>query len=490
MLLAIIFWMYGGYAWLTNAVAADTAARRLVLLGGMAGFLLVSLTVPEAFDGGGLAFGLAYAVVVLVHIGLFSRTQRVRSASDLVRVGLLNVAGTALILVGGAIGGVTQLVLWILVPLVWWLVSPYRGLSGGFDIGAAHFVERHGLVLIIAIGESLVGLALGLGDLELGPSVAAVAVLGLALSACLWWTYFGGDDTLAEHALAAAPRERRGRMSIEAFGHADLGLLLGVIAIAAGLEAGAHEPFHALDFGHAVALGGGVALYLVSDAWFRQRLRIGRPWPRALAAIPGIRHRRGRTLGRCGTGRDVGGSCSRSCLRWNRGGPSPGLAEMRRAGTMPVSLLQSAILIRFECTVECEESAMVLALTSVEWHRVDGGLRVRHPHRLSAADVRDPGGRSRTEHRVGNDLRKSRPCHCRLLGPNLRQPGLGCGRCPDRLHLPPLRPTRTASIRQPADVRRVEHPDLHHCLRRSVAVRHRIRLGGSAQILQRSCRTC
>jgi low temperature requirement protein LtrA len=227
-------------------------------------------------------------VVVLVHIGLFSRTQRVRSASDLVRVGLLNVAGTALILVGGAVGGVTQLVLWILVPLVWWLLSPYRGLSGGFDIGAAHFVERHGLVLIIAIGESLVELALGLSELELGPSVAAVAVLGLALSACLWWTYFGGDDTLAEQALTAAPPERRGRLAIQAFGHADLGLLLGVIAIAAGLEAGAHDPFHPLDLGHAVALGGGAALYLASDAWFRQRLRIGRPGPRALAALPAV----------------------------------------------------------------------------------------------------------------------------------------------------------------------------------------------------------
>ena len=99
----------------------------------------------RGLDGGGLAFGLAYAVVVLVHIGLFTRTQRVRSASDLVRVGLINVAGTVLILVGGALGGVTQLVLWILVPLVWWLVSPYRAFSGGFEIGAAHFVERHGL---------------------------------------------------------------------------------------------------------------------------------------------------------------------------------------------------------------------------------------------------------------------------------------------------------------------------------------------------------
>jgi low temperature requirement protein LtrA len=151
-----------------------------------------------------------------------------------------------------------------------------------------HFVERHGLVLIIAIGESLIALALGLGDLKLGPALAAVAVLGLALSACLWWTYFGGDDTGAEHALTAAPRERRGRLAIEAFGHAYLGLLLGVIAIAAGLEGGAHHPFGPLALGYAIALGGGVALYLASDAWFRWRLRIGRPGLRALAAIPAL----------------------------------------------------------------------------------------------------------------------------------------------------------------------------------------------------------
>ena len=188
-------------------------------------------------------------------------------------------------------------------------------------------------------------------------------MLGLALSACLWWTYFGGDDALAEYALAAAPRERRGRMSIEAFGHADLGLLLGVIAIAAGLEAGAHEPFHALDFGHAVALGGGVALYLVSDAWFRQRLRIGRPWPRVLAAIPAFAtvavglwvaaQRRSRRWW----------PCSRSCLRWNRGGPPTrlsGAGTARHAARCPVA---SEILVRFERTVKCEESTMVLALT-------------------------------------------------------------------------------------------------------------------------------
>ena len=94
VLLAIIFWMYGGYAWLTNAVAADTAARRLVLLGGMAGFLVLAHR-PSAFAGGGVCLRPRVRGGRAVHIGLFTRTQRVRSASDLVRVGLLNVAGTA-----------------------------------------------------------------------------------------------------------------------------------------------------------------------------------------------------------------------------------------------------------------------------------------------------------------------------------------------------------------------------------------------------------
>ena len=75
LMLGVIYWMYGGYAWLTNAVAPDRAARRLVLLGGMAGYLVLALTIPDAFSGDDLAFGLAYLVVVSIHAGLFSRTS-------------------------------------------------------------------------------------------------------------------------------------------------------------------------------------------------------------------------------------------------------------------------------------------------------------------------------------------------------------------------------------------------------------------------------
>jgi len=284
LMLAIIFWMYGGYVWLTNAVSADRASRRLVLLAGMAGFFIVALTVPNAFDGGGLAFGLAYAVVIAVHIGLFSRASRVRSILGVLRLGRFNALIAVAVIVGGAVGGVIQLAVWSGVVLLAWLVVP-RISPGSFDIGAAHFVERHGLVVIVAIGESVVALGLGLRDLPVGPGLIAVALLGLALSACLWWAYFGGDDQRAEEALMAAPPARRSMLAIQSYGYAHLALLLGIIAIAAAVEEIAHHPADVLDIGLAVALGAGGALYLGGQAGFRRVLTIGTPIPRLLAAV-------------------------------------------------------------------------------------------------------------------------------------------------------------------------------------------------------------
>ncbi len=283
LMLAIIFWMYGGYVWLTNAVSADRASRRLVLLAGMAGFFVVALTVPEAFDGGGLAFGLAYAVVIAVHIGLFSRASRVRSMLGVLRLGRFNALIAVAVVVGGVVGGVVQLAVWSVVVLFAWLVVP-RISPGSFDIGAAHFVERHGLVVIVAIGESVVALGLGLGDLPVGPALVAIALLGLALSACLWWAYFGGDDQRAEEALMGAPPARRSMLAIQSYGYAHLALLLGIISIAAAVEEIAHHPADVLNIGLAVALGTGGALYLGGQAGFRRVLTIGTPVPRLLAA--------------------------------------------------------------------------------------------------------------------------------------------------------------------------------------------------------------
>jgi low temperature requirement protein LtrA len=292
LMLGVIWWMYGGYAWLTNTVAPDRAARRMLLLGGMAGFLVLALAVPQAFSGGGVAFGLAYLVVVGVHAGLFTRTSRAQTVRAVFRLAPFNLASALLVLAAVLLGGTAQYLLWAAALALEWVATPRLAGVVDFDVQPAHFVERHGLVVIVALGESIVAIGIGAAGLPVDLPLVGVAVLGLLLSACLWWAYFGGDDVRAEHALGAASRERRPALALRAFGYWHLLLLLGVIALAAGLKKVVAHPFDALHPEEAVALAGGVTLFLVGDVLFRRSLDIGRGYGRgvgaalALAAIP------------------------------------------------------------------------------------------------------------------------------------------------------------------------------------------------------------
>jgi low temperature requirement protein LtrA len=284
LMLVVIFWMYGGYAWLTNAVTVDQGARRVLLLGGMAGYLVLALAIPEAFHGAGTAFGLAYLGVVAVHTLLFLRADSEGARQGIRTIAPFNLFTALLVLAGGIAGGTAQYVLWAIAAVAEWL-TPRLLQEGTFEISPAHFVERHGLVVIVAIGESVVAIGIGAEGLDLTFGLAALAVLGLLLSACLWWTYFGGDDSLAEEALAGAPDAERPRLAIDAWGYCHLGLLLGIIAVAAGVKHVLGHPGDALPDKDAILLAGGAALYLASDAAFRRRLRIGTSAVRALTAV-------------------------------------------------------------------------------------------------------------------------------------------------------------------------------------------------------------
>jgi low temperature requirement protein LtrA len=283
LMLGVIFYMYGGYAWLTNAVAPDRAARRLLLLGGMAGFLVLALAVPRAFLEGDLAFGLAYLVVVGVHAGLFSRTSEANTIRSLLRLAPINFASALLVLAAVMVEGTAGYLLWAGAFLLEWVAPELAGI-GGFRVAPAHFVERHGLVVIVALGESIVAIGIGAADLPVGPGLTSVAVLGLLLAACLWWAYFGGDDARAERALAAVPEDHRAVVALRAFGHWHLLLLLGIIVLAAGLKDAIGHAYDPLDLAHALMLSGGAALFLAGNVLFRRTLRIGPGRLRAAAA--------------------------------------------------------------------------------------------------------------------------------------------------------------------------------------------------------------
>jgi low temperature requirement protein LtrA len=286
LMLGVIWWMYDGYAWLTNAVPPDRASRRVFLLAAMAAYLVLALAIPDAFRGSGASFGIAYLAIVLIHSGLFASSTSQKITRAIFTLAPINLLSALLVLAGGIAGGTAQYVLWALAFVSEWS-TPLFLRSGGFLIGPAHFVERHGLVVIIAIGESVVAVGIGAGGLPIDLALVGMAVLGLLLSACLWWAYFGsGDADRAEAALSGAPAAERQQLAVTAFGYWHLPILFGVIAIAATLRHAIGHPSQDLSSEQALLLGCGAALFLVGDVFYRRTLGIGRgPWRLVAAAL-------------------------------------------------------------------------------------------------------------------------------------------------------------------------------------------------------------
>ena len=284
LMLTAIWWMYAAFAWLTNAVPPDRPALQLPLLAGMAAFFAMSLTIPTAFTGNGEVFACAYLVVIAVHTVLYMQSAS-WTVSGVWSFARMNVVAGALILVGGIAGGTWEYLLWTLaVPI--FAITPALVPEAAGWIRVSHFAERHGLVVMVALGESVVAVGIGASGLDVTGEMLSVAVLGLVLSAGLWWVYFGGDDAEAEGALRRMTPTRREFFDTNmAYYWAHLLILLGIVCLAAALEraiAHAHDP---LDFARALALGGGVALYLTGHALFRSFLGLPLHGWRALATV-------------------------------------------------------------------------------------------------------------------------------------------------------------------------------------------------------------
>lgn len=283
LMLGVIWWMYGGYAWLTNAVAPVNTIRRGLLVAGMAGFLTMAIAIPNAFGGNGWAFGLGYFVVNLVHSGLFVLSGGRGAARALRVLGPVNLASATMVLIGGISPHTWRYALWA-AALALQIATPYLSPIGGFTISATHFVERHGLVIIVAIGESVVAIGVGIGEVHLDIETIGVAVLGLILAYFLYWAYFGGDEERAEHAIDAIEDPAvRARTALRSYGYAHYPMLGGIVALAAGVKKATAHAFGHVSLAQALALGGGVALFLMGDLIFRRILRLGSPGYRLIA---------------------------------------------------------------------------------------------------------------------------------------------------------------------------------------------------------------
>jgi low temperature requirement protein LtrA len=281
LLFGVTWWMYGGYAWLTNVMAPSSTTRRTLLLTGMAGFLVMALAIPGAFHETGWLFGLGYFVVNLVHTTLFVRATG--SARAGISLAPYNAASAIMVLVGGFVHAPYREILWTAAFLLQ-IVTPYLHRIAAHTIIASHFVERHGLVVIIAIGESIVAIGAGFAGMPLNWSTMTVAILGLCISYYLWWAYFAGDDERSEQVLAGiTDKARRVRVALNGWGYAHYPLILGIVFVSAGVKTMVGHAFDPMEWAPAIALGGGAALFMLGHAWFLRILHL-RGVPHRLAA--------------------------------------------------------------------------------------------------------------------------------------------------------------------------------------------------------------
>lgn len=260
----LVWWAWSQFTWALNAADTTHAGVELLTLlaTGVAFFMAVSL--PNAFSGGGAWFAVPYVLVRIIGLGLYIRVSLDAGPSHRTAVrtfALLSVGGLAAVLAGGFAGGSTTYWLWgiaILLDIVAALVGVE---AGEFDLHPDHFAERHGLFVIIALGESLIVAAGGLSGAEITPSQIAVGALTVATTCALWWSYFGRAKPGLDAALEAANGPDRAPLGRDVFTLLHFVMILGVIAFAVAVEEAVLHPTDALGLESRLALAMGVVLF-------------------------------------------------------------------------------------------------------------------------------------------------------------------------------------------------------------------------------------
>jgi low temperature requirement protein LtrA len=270
LMLAALWWAWVAYAWLTNTIDPDEGAVRIAMFAAMAAMLVVSLAVPGAFGASAVAFGVAYVAVRGLHIVLYAVATDADVHGAIRRLARTTFVGSGLILLASAFDGWAQLGLWTVALAIDFGGAALSG-TGGWTVSPGHFAERHGLIVLIALGESIVAVGVGAAGLPVGLALVAVALVGLTLAACMWWAYFDIDAVVAERKLREAVGRAQVAMARDSYSYLHFPIVAGIVLVALGIKKTIGHVGDPLDAMPAVALCAGLALFLLGHVAFRYR---------------------------------------------------------------------------------------------------------------------------------------------------------------------------------------------------------------------------
>ena len=286
LILGVLWWTWAAYAWLTNTVDPDVGAVWGAMLVAMAAMFVAALAVPDAFGAHGVLFGVAFLIVTVMHLTLYALGARGDPdlLAAIVRVAPWALAGAALIIVAGFVDGGLKPLLWLVALAVGYL-GPFLGGLRGWRLQPAHFVERHGLIVIIAIGESLIAIGLGERDSGISTGVIVAALLGFAVATSFWLAYFDFFTIRAQQLLIERSGVERTALARDLYTYLHLPMVAGIVLFAFAMKTTLADVDGELATIPALALCGGPALYLFAFVALRVRVSRTLRGGRLVAAI-------------------------------------------------------------------------------------------------------------------------------------------------------------------------------------------------------------
>jgi low temperature requirement protein LtrA len=285
LIVILLWWSWTGYAWMANVVSAEQSQIKVVMLVSMVAMFLMALCIPEAFDdgpgglSGPIVLAFCYLIFRLMHLILFWLVSQDDPGlrRQVLRFTPAVIGGTGMLLIAAQFHGWVQTALWVGALAVDYIGTALGGAEGWRLPAPSHFAERHGLMIIVALGESIVAIGVGVAERPISGMIVVASVVGLALASAMWWAYFDVSALQGEHALSSEPIQTRPRLARNAFSYAHLPLVISIVLVALGLKIvledvadTAHRSLGVPLHGPALAaLLGGVVLYLLAHVLFK-----------------------------------------------------------------------------------------------------------------------------------------------------------------------------------------------------------------------------
>ncbi len=272
LVLAALWWAWTAYAWLTNTVDPEESFVGAALLVALIAMFVAALAVPGVFDGDGVLFGAAFLAVCAMHLALYALAGR--GTRDLLgavlRLAPWSLLGATLIVLAGFTDD-ARIGLWLAALAVTYVGAVLSG-STGWRLHPSHFAERHGLVIIIALGEAFISIGIGATGIGIGPGEVVAAVLGLLIATSFWLAYFDFFAIRGEQMLGDRRGPERVAFARDVYSYAHFPMIVGIVLFAFAMKTIVGHVGEELDSVTAFALCGGSAVYLLTYSAIRIRI--------------------------------------------------------------------------------------------------------------------------------------------------------------------------------------------------------------------------